>query len=402
MLQDLRYLMPDRDRHGNPRLRVRVMVNGKARTRTIHERQGTPEFAEAYAKAVKELRAGERAAPTARDARPGAKPGTWGWMALDYFDGEEFRALDGKSQITRRGIIEACMREPLKPGLKVLMRDVPIADITVAHIKVLRDRKVKAGRPAAANNRRKYLSSMFSWALDQTEKQYPLAFNPCRDTRRAKYVSSGYYTWTLANVAKYMDTHKPGSMAYLALCLLLFLGARRGDAVRLGPKNMTTVKIIDQTGHAIEQPMMVYVPRKTTYVRTDESHKPILLPLAEAIRLTATGLKTFLVTSRGKPFTDAGFGNKMREWCDQAGLPDCTAHGLKKVSCVIAADLGATDRQMMALYDWVTEKQANTYTARANRKKLAAECAALLGKFWTATPPTLIENEQRNQGGAVS
>jgi hypothetical protein len=32
----------------------------------------------------------------------------------------------------------------------------------------------------------------------------------------------------------------------------------------------------------------------------------------------------------------------------------------------------------MALYDWTSEKQANTYTAAANRKHLAAEAAKRL------------------------
>jgi hypothetical protein len=32
----------------------------------------------------------------------------------------------------------------------------------------------------------------------------------------------------------------------------------------------------------------------------------------------------------------------------------------------------------MALYDWTTEKQANTYTAAANKKRMAAEAGRLL------------------------
>jgi hypothetical protein len=55
--------------------------------------------------------------------------------------------------------------------------------------------------------------------------------------------------------------------------------------------------------------------------RMDESVKPILPPLDEAIQATAHGIKTYLVTSRGLSFSDAGFGNKMREWCDEAELP---------------------------------------------------------------------------------
>ena len=118
-------------------------------------------------------------------------------------------------------------------------------------------------------------------------------------------------------MTKYVERHPVGTQANLALALMLFLGARRGDAVHLGPSNM-------------KDGLMTYVPAKTAYQRVEPSIKPILGPLAEAIRRTPIGLKTFLVTSHGKPFSEDGFGNKMREWCDQAGLPECSAHGLRR------------------------------------------------------------------------
>ena len=37
---------------------------------------------------------------------------------------------------------------------------------------------------------------------------------------------------------------------------------------------------------------------------------------------------------------------------------------------------------MMALFDWKSEKLANIYTAKANKKKLATECAKLLGAYF--------------------
>jgi integrase len=105
--------------------------------------------------------------------------------------------------------------------------------------------------------------------------------------------------------------------------------------------------------------------------------KPVLPALEEALRATPHGLETFLVTSHGKPFTDGGIGNKMRGWCDQAGLPECTSHGLKKVAATICANMGATDRQLMVLFDWTSVEMANVYTRQANKEKLAAECATL-------------------------
>ena len=104
---------------------------------------------------------------------------------------------------------------------------------------------------------------------------------------------------------------------------------------------------------------------------------------------------TFLVTDYGKPFTAAGFGGWFRERCDEAGLPHCTAHGLKKAGATIAAENGATDRELMAMFDWSTAAQANVYTAAANRKKLAAKGSRLIvGTF--APPEGKVPHREEN------
>ena len=69
--------------------------------------------------------------------------------------------------------------------------------------------------------------------------------------------------------------------------------------------------------------------------------------LQAAIDVGPCGNLTFLVTAHGKPFTTAGFGNRMRKWCDAAGLKDCSAHGLRKAGACIAAENGATEAQLM-------------------------------------------------------
>jgi integrase len=97
--------------------------------------------------------------------------------------------------------------------------------------------------------------------------------------------------------------------------------------------------------------------------------------LADIIERSPTGDMTYLVTDYGKPFTAAGFGGWFRDRCDEAGLPHCTAHGLRKAGATLAAEDGATDRQLMALFDWTTAGQANVYTAAADRKRLADEAA---------------------------
>jgi len=87
---------------------------------------------------------------------------------------------------------------------------------------------------------------------------------------------------------------------------------------------------------------------------------------------------TFLVTDQGKPFSENGVGNWFRDRCDEAGLPMCTAHGLKKAGATIAAENGATTRQMMAMFDWDTPEMAEVYTRAAEQKRLAGEGMLLI------------------------
>lgn len=83
-----------------------------------------------------------------------------------------------------------------------------------------------------------------------------------------------------------------------------------------------------------------------------------MLPvLQKTIEECPVGNLTFLVTAFDKPFTVNGLGNKMAVWCDQAGLPHCSTHGLRKAGASIAAENGATDEELMAIYGWVTKAQ---------------------------------------------
>lgn len=84
------------------------------------------------------------------------------------------------------------------------------------------------------------------------------------------------------------------------------------------------------------------------------------------------------MTAFDKPFTAASFGNRFRDWCDEAGLDRCSAHGLRKAGARIAADNGTTVHQLMAIYGWGTLRQAEVYTRNANRTRLANEAMHLL------------------------
>lgn len=103
---------------------------------------------------------------------------------------------------------------------------------------------------------------------------------------------------------------------------------------------------------------------------------PILEPLAASIAATRTGDLTYLVAERGQPWIKESFGNWFRDVCRAAKCPG-TAHDLRKAGATRAAERGASERQLMAIFGWSTGKMAQHYTRAADRSRLARDAAAL-------------------------
>lgn len=354
METDLPYLERDCDRHGNERIYVRR--HGK-RIR-IREVERTAAFAMAYAAAVEQLGTGY--SPKLDPRGPAHPERSLGWLGTLYFRSKnDFLKLAKDSQRARRSKLEECFAEPFSDTDPEPIGNCPLKHFTAQKAKRLLDAESTAG---AATNRRKHLSALCAWGCDNGH----LPTNPVRDIKAGRVVKGGgYYTWTIPDVEQFIAHHKIGSRAVLALGLLLFSGARRQDMVDLGKQHTR--------GGWIR-----YVPKKTLYKRRDMAQKPLLPVLANIIRQSAPGSLTFLETDYGKPFTPAGFGNWFRDRCDAAGLPMCTAHGLKKAGATIAAENGATTRQLMAMFDWSTISQAEVYTRAADQKRLAGEAMGLI------------------------
>ena len=221
---------------------------------------------------------------------------------------------------------------------------LPYALMEPRHVEELRDEKLEL--PGAANNRVKALRRLFKWAKAAKK---PGARNPAAEVEYIKRRGDGFLTWTSADIERFEEAHPVGTQARLCLALLLFTEAKGSRKVGAIPK-VRDIPII-----------------------------PALREVLDASR-TLIGPFAYLVTERGLPFTVNGFGNKFQDWVKSAGLPaGLAAHGLRKAAAVHAVENGASDRQLMALFGWETEKEASRYTKRANRKKLAGQAAPLLG-----------------------
>jgi len=103
-----------------------------------------------------------------------------------------------------------------------------------------------------------------------------------------------------------------------------------------------------------------------------------------------TGELAFICGAKGKPLSKESFGNLFKKACKQAGLPNRSAHGLRKIAATRAAENGATVAQLEAIFGWKGGRMASLYTETASRKRLALDAMHTLAneKGKSVPPPS--------------
>lgn len=304
---------------------------------------GSAEFMAAYQTAL----AGDAVAKVEIGADR-TKPGTVAAAVVSYFNSAKFQALAAESRRTQRNILER---------FRAAHGDNRVALLLPHHIQ--RMVNAKAATPAAAKNFLKTIRAWMAHCVTAGLRQD----DPTSGVKPVRYKTDGYLTWEDEHIELYRARHPIGTRERLALELLLNIGPRRGDVVRLGRQHLRNGEFTFKT-------------QKTD---TLVEGVPLLPELAAAIEAMPAGNMTFLTTEQGKPFTAAGFGNWFRDACNAAGVPKgYSAHGLRKASATRLADIGASPHQLMAWFGWTTLRQPELYTRKANRKKLAQSAGDLL------------------------
>lgn len=316
------------DRHGKVRWRFR---KGAVDT-YLPGAFGSVDFRAAYEAALKGSKL-----PTIRTS---AAYGTFAWLIEQYLRSGRYLDQSEGRRKSLRGILE-WIRE--KAG------DLPFNRFAAKHVEGLMGKKTG---PTAANSVKKTLSILFRFAIKHElcgQKVNPAAF-----ADRRKESADGFHTWTDAEIAKFLEHHKPGTKARLALMIFLCTGAARQDAAAMGRQNVKDGRIRYRRG-------------KTGV----EADLPILPELAEALASVPADQLLFITHGAGRGYAPESLGNWFRDQCVAAGLPHCAAHGLRKAGATRLADVGATEWEVMAFLAHGTPKEAATYTKNANRARLS-------------------------------
>lgn len=337
--REIKHLVADTDRHGTVRYYVRVRGAKKVRLRADPD---SPDFLAEYAAALARVMAEAKG----EQARRREGKGSIGWLIERYLAGDAFAALDEGTQARRRKILA---------DFRAAHGEKPAATLRPRTLRRILAAWKTAHGPHGANNRLKGLRGLYRWAVDDELVEV----DPTRDVRPFSPRSDGFHTWTPDEIRKFMRRWPLGTAPRVAMTVMLATGFRVSDAFQVGPQHVQTGRI-------------VYTPGKTRQASGVTVDIPLLPILREALEAGPTGPENFVVGVRGRPFSSGkSLSESFKRWCREAGLGHVSAHGLRKGGATILAERGATASQLMAIYGWVKLEQAERYTRKASRRKMA-------------------------------
>ena len=215
----------------------------------------------------------------------------------------------------------------------------------------------KADWPNSANADRRVLCFVLDHAVDLEL----VDVNAARQTEKLPISSKGLHTWTEEEIEKFLAFHAYGSLARSVMMLMIYTGASRRDVVTFGPSNIT-------------EDRFRYLRCKTAGREAIQVDIPIHPPLQECINsciATAPDYQTFLQTDHGKQRSSAGFGSLIRKWCDEAGLRQCTAHGLRKACARRLKEAGVIEQELASVLGYADATNAHAIIGMGDRTTLA-------------------------------
>jgi integrase len=321
----LPYVQPIRNRHG----KLYYYFRREGRRIPLPGKPGSPAFMMAYNAAL--------ASFTINQVSDRSPVGSVSAAIAEYYGDNTFLSLAPATRTTRRAILERFRAEDGEKRLSKMEQ---------RHIA----KRLGRMRPFAARNWLKTLRGLMAFAV-ATGLRHD---DPTDGIKPVKAKAGTIHTWTEDEIAQFERAHPVGSRSRLAMALLLYTAARRGDAILLGPQHIRAGRLS-------------YRQQKTGRLLAIPVHPA----LAEILAASPSGHLTFLVTAHGKPFSAAGVGNWFRDCCNEAGLQHCSAHGLRKAQARRLAEAGCSAHEIAAITGHKTLSEVQRHTEAAEQARMA-------------------------------
>lgn len=333
------HLVRQLDDHDRPIWYVRVGHGPRTRLKAIY---GSEEFWQQYRAAIAGKPVGDSR------ARPGNASLQWLWD--QYRDSGAW--TKEISQATRR------QRENI-------MKHV-LAESGLAAFAAIGSKSIQAGvearskTPAQARNFLDLMKGLFRWA----KRASHVKLDPTIGVETPKRIrGNGFPAWTESDVEAYYRRWPLGTRQRVWLDVILYTGLRRGDLVRIGKQHVrdgvATLRT-EKGGFQIEVTL------------------PVLAALQATLDVGPIGDLAWICGANGRPFVKESFGNEFSAAAREAGVKK-SAHGVRKIAATIAAENGATGKELDAIFGWTDGGRTSAiYTAAADRKRLARQAMTKL------------------------
>lgn len=314
-------------RHGKTAWYVRV---GRGPLIRIKPEYGTPEFEAAYHAALK----GDLA-PTSKGAP--AKD-TIGWLVNLYLSSGAWKE-QAKGTKERR-----------LPQLNQVIKTSGSYPVSSIDRQAIIDARDKRTAPSQARAFIMTMRSLFAWAIESNLVE----INPTEGIKIKERKTKGHIPWSEEDIIKFEQRWPRGTADRVMLDIYAYTGLRRSDAARVGKQ---------------------HVKNGVIHIMTEKGSVPVAIPilkiLADTLAAGPVGDLAFNVGRFGKPFTSRGLGRRFGEACRKAGLVRRSAHGLRKAAASRAAENGATENELDAIFGWKDGQTSRIYTRNASRAKMA-------------------------------
>ena len=337
------------DRHGKRRHRLRRIINGRPVDAYLPGPYGSPAFRAAYDEAIENARVA-----TTRQTR--VQPGTFRYLINHYLDSAAFRNLANDTRRSKRYRLD-WLRESIGLGKYATMEP--------HHVEAL---MAKKGGPNAGNRLKTDLAQLYRYAAKRFGYNGP---NPANLADSFKVKPGGYHTFSETEIQTYRAAHPTGTRARLVFEILLGTGAARQDAAALTRGHIRDGRLYyrrHKTGQDVDLPVM-------RELAAELAHVP-----ANQMMLIGHG-------KDGRAYSVAGLGNAFADWCTEARLPHCSAHGLRKAGARRLAEAGATEFEIMAFLAHKNTREASRYAMAANRSTLTTSGMTKLTKAGGVVQP---------------
>ena len=115
------------------------------------------------------------------------------------------------------------------------------------------------------------------------------------------------------------------------------------------------------------------------------------------------GGETLLITRTGHAYKADDFSGRIRDWCDEAGLPSrCNVHGLRKAACRRLAEAGCTAHEIAAISGHKCLKEVERYCKAVNQAKMARSAMNNTGDGLKVPPEKVSSSSTKPYGTGVS